>query len=229
MSNQDKWCFAWVAPRIGDEGKDRAALVKGSKWNAGDVITISFLDGDPDLQDRVKQTALAWTAPGLANLILDFRKNTNDTFIRISFVPGGSNSLVGTTCKYITDLTRPTMKFGWLTPASSDLAIRQVVLHEFGHALGLIHEHQNPGSVINWNKENIYRELSGPPNSWSKETIDRNMFQPYQQSETNYTAVDPKSIMMYPIPASWTTDGFSAGFNDALSDQDKTFIHEQYP
>ena len=226
MANQDQWCFASLVPRPSDEGKDRAALVKSTRWNSGDVITISFLDGDPDLQERVKQTALAWTAPGLANLTFDFRKNTNDTFIRISFAPGGSSSDLGTTCKW-RDPTKPTMHFGWLTPTSVDDEIHRVVLHEFGHALGMVHEHQNPGGVINWNKENVYRDLG--KFGWTKEQVDLNMFDPIAQSETNFTVFDPLSIMIYPIPASWTTDGFSVETNRALSEQDKAFIHEQYP
>jgi hypothetical protein len=55
------------------------------------------------------------------------------------------------------------------------------------------------------------------------------MFRPYEQAETNFTTVDPLSIMMYPFPPSWTLDGFSAGFNNELSDQDKEFIRAQYP
>ena len=35
--------------------------------------------------------------------------------------------------------------------------------------------------------------------------------------------------MMYPIPAAWTTDGFSAGFNRELSGTDKEFIRDAYP
>jgi hypothetical protein len=229
MTNQDKWCFAWFHPRLSYEGKDRAALVKAAKWNPGDVITISFLDGDPSLQERVKQAALAWTAPGLANLTLDFRAHTHDTFIRISFVPGGSNSMLGTTCKWALDLTRPTMKFGWLTPASSDQAVKQVVLHEFGHALGLIHEHQSPAGSINWNKENVYRDLTGPPANWTKEMVDLNIFQPIAASESNFSVFDPLSIMIYPIPVTWTMDGFSVNLNQTLSATDKAFIHGQYP
>ena len=34
--------------------------------------------------------------------------------------------------------------------------------------------------------------------------------------------------MMYPIPATWTTDGFSIGLNAGLSEQDRAFIREQY-
>ena len=44
------------------------------------------------------------------------------------------------------------MNYGWLTPDSDDDELRRVVLHEFGHALGLIHEHQNPEGGIEWNE-----------------------------------------------------------------------------
>ena len=57
MANDNKWCFAWhVAPPAGSK-TERAALVKASKWTPGDVITVSFLDGDPGVQDKVKQVA----------------------------------------------------------------------------------------------------------------------------------------------------------------------------
>lgn len=35
--------------------------------------------------------------------------------------------------------------------------------HEFGHALGLAHEHQNPAGGIEWNEEVILRNLMGRP------------------------------------------------------------------
>jgi len=229
MANEDKWCFAWHVPRKAGEGQDRAALVKAAKWTSGDVITVSFLDGDPDVQKKVQEVAQHWTSPNLARLTLDFRKSTTPkTLIRISFDYPGSWSVIGTTCKQMTDETEPTMNFGWLLPESSDDEIRRVVLHEFGHALGLIHEHQNPGGNIEWNKPNVYRDLQNPPNKWTKEEIDHNMFEPYAKSETNFTAIDPQSIMMYPIPASWTLNGFSVGMNTDLSAKDKQFIHQQY-
>ncbi|MGH8065961.1 MAG: hypothetical protein ACRERE_12175 [Candidatus Entotheonellia bacterium] len=227
MANENQWCFAWPAGRKSTSGADRAALVKGAKWNAGDIITISFLDGDPTVQNKVKNVALQWVAPGMANLVLDFRRETN-TLIRISFQYSGSWSAIGTTCKQVTDRARPTMNYGWLKPSSSDGEIERVVLHEFGHALGLIHEHQNPGGKINWNRDNVIRELSGPPNKWSLQEIEHNMFEPWSQAETNFTAMDAQSIMMYPIPRSWTTDGFSIGLNSKLSPQDRTFIRQQY-
>lgn len=120
------------------------------------------------------------------------------------------------------------MNFGWLTPASTDDDARRVVLHEFGHALGLIHEHQNPRHAIQWNRDAVIADLSGPPNKWSPEVIERNMFEPYSRGEVNSTQLDASSIMMYPVPSRWTTDGFSAGLNSDLSAADKAFIKNQY-
>ncbi len=227
MENENQWCFSWFAPRLASSGQDRAALVKAAKWTAGDVITISFLDGDDNVKEKVKKVALSWTAPGMARLTLDFRKDTN-TLVRISFMYSGSWSVIGTTCKQLTDRTKPTMNFGWLTPASSDAEVRRVVLHEFGHALGLIHEHQNPGGNIRWNRDAVIRDLSGPPNNWPLDVIEHNMFEPYKKAETNYTKLDGASIMMYPIPKTWTIGGFSVGLNGDLSPTDKSFIHSQY-
>ena len=229
IADKTRWCFAWPAAPKSVGGKDKAALIKGSMWNAGDEITISFLDGDSDVQQKVKNAALAWIAPKLARLSFAFREDTNDTLIRISFRYDGSWSVIGTTCKQITDKTQPTMNFGWLTSASTEEEIRQVVLHEFGHALGLIHEHQNPAGGIQWNRDAVIRDLSGPPNNWTLDVIEHNMFEPYSAEETNFTKVDPQSIMMYPIPENWTLNGFSVGLNSDLSPMDRGFVHQQYP
>lgn len=121
------------------------------------------------------------------------------------------------------------MNFGWLTDASSDEEITAVVLHEFGHALGLIHEHLSPDHGIRWNKPVVYQELGAPPNGWSRSVVDDNLFKPWDASETNFTKLDPESIMMYEIPARWTIDGFTTRANTRLSATDREFIAREYP
>jgi hypothetical protein len=230
-SEDRQWCFAWFAEAPGSEGmKSRGALEKDAKWAQNDEITVSFLDGDPALQQRVRSVAKEWVGPPeMANLALSFRNDTNDTDIRISFKYRGSWSMIGKTCRNITDLTQPTMNYGWLRPDSSEESLRRVVLHEFGHAMGLIHEHQNPNGQLRWNRDAVIRDLSGPPNSWSLAVIERNMFQPYAKNEVNSTPLDVHSIMIYPMPAAWNLDGVEVGLNSELSDTDKDFIRQEYP
>jgi hypothetical protein len=229
MPNQDQWCFAFLVPDPKAEtGQTRAAMLNGAKWPSGGTIVLSFLDGDPSLHHRVMQAAQAWCGPMMANVNLFFIGSGDQGDIRISFRYPGSWSAIGTTCLHRTDRSKPTMNFGWLTPHSTDDEVRRVVLHEFGHALGLVHEHQNPGGKIQWNRMNVISDLSGPPNLWSLNVIESNMFKAYEEDDTSFTRLDPQSIMMYPIPAHWTKDGFSTHLNADLSPLDRQFIRQLY-
>ena len=228
MGTENQWCFSWMEVSSASEGKDRQGLVKASRWQPGDAITVCFLDGEKTLQERVKQTAQKWVGPNMANLRFVFQRK-KESLIRISFQPGGSWSVLGTTCRKIKEKSTPTMNFGWLTPATPQQELERVVLHEFGHALGLIHEHQNPLSGIVWDRRQVEKDLSGPPRNWTAERIERNIFAPYAKAESNFTKLDPDSIMLYPIPKAWTRNGFSSALNTKLSNNDIKFIRRQYP
>ena len=54
------------------------------------------------------------------------------------------------------------------------------------------------------------------------------MFRKYDPSLVHSSPVDAESIMMYPIPLSWTQDGFSAGLNTNLTETDKQIVREAY-
>lgn len=228
MENEDQWCFAWFAGEPASEGLFKAVLLNRAKWQSGDKITISFLDGAPELREKVKAVAQTWTGREMANVQFVFQRDT-DSMIRVSFREKGSWSAIGATCMSRKDVTRPTMNFGWLKSDSSDDKVRRAVLHEFGHALGLIHEHQHPDHPIDWNRDAVIKDLSTGSNSWSLAEIEENMFGAYQRKETNFTSFDPESIMLYPIPKSWTRNRFSVGLNAKLSNNDKDFIRQQYP
>jgi serralysin len=227
MPKEQKWCFAWFAAAPPTTGAKKAAIVKGSKWSPGDTISISFLDGTEEQKALVRKFAQGWLDEGRANLKFSWQ-DPPDTDIRISFQFSGSWSVIGTTCRTVPK-TQPTMNFGWLNPGISDDDARQVVLHEFGHALGLIHEHQNPNKAIQWNKPAVIADLQGPPNNWDEETIEHNMFEVYPPDQVAGTQLDSTSIMMYQIPKAWTLDGTSSEFNGDLSATDKVFIKNQYP
>lgn len=204
---------------------ERMALVKEVTWQPGDIIQVGFLDGDPGVQKKVRKTAEEWM--DFANLKLRFG-DVDDADIRISFKERGSWSYLGTVCRRIRK-PEPTMNYGWLTPDSSEDEVNRVVLHEFGHAFGCIHEHQNPAGGIKWNKPVVYAYYGGPPNNWSKEQVDNNLFALYAEELTVHTEFDRESIMLYPIDKRFTLDGLEVGLNTDLSERDKEFIAETYP
>jgi serralysin len=230
--NEHHFCSCLTAGDLSDEDKkalggQKAALLLGAKWPVGGTITLRFLEGTAELQQRVRKVAEEWLK--LANLEFAWRTQ-GPTDVRIAFKQGrGSWSYLGTQCKRIAE-PQPTMNYGWLTPTSNDDELRRVVLHEFGHALGLIHEHQNPkGGGIVWNRDAVIHDLQGPPNNWDEATIENNMFKKYPEKEIAGTKPDATSIMMYPIPRAWTKDGTQAGLNGELSQKDKDFIRDAYP
>ncbi|HYP43571.1 MAG TPA: hypothetical protein VEQ66_00045 [Propionibacteriaceae bacterium] len=219
--------FCVVVSRAAQAANDKAALLNEARWNPGDQIRVRFLGGAPELRARVQEVAERWTGPGMAHLYFSF-VDEGDSEIRIAFREGdGSWSYLGTQCREIS-ADEATMNYGWLTPDSPDDELQRVVLHEFGHALGLIHEHQNPEGGIDWNEPAVIADLSGPPNNWDEATIRRNVLDHYPRDAVTATPVDPDSIMMYAIPAAWTNDGFSADLNSDLSEQDKQLISTVY-
>ena len=199
-------------------------------WPRGATLRISFLDGDQDVKDKVKAMAMTWMSH--ANIKFNFIKEVDpEAHIRISFQQEGSWSAVGQDAlnEAFFPKGEPTMNYGWLN-LESPPEDYSVVLHEFGHALGLVHEHQSPASGIHWNRDAVIKALSGPPNKWDVPTIEHNVLNKYSSGiVTQYTAFDPQSIMLYTFPSSWTEDGMAFAENKVLSTADIEFIKLRYP
>ena len=207
----------------------KLALMTGKRWAKGRALDVHFLDGSAKQQEKVKTNASHWM--NFANIKLNFGAKAQAQ-IRISFVADpGSWSAVGTDC-LLTDAfpaNSATMNFGWLKDETDDVEYRRVVTHEFGHALGAIHEHQNPRGGIVWNLPAVYAYFSGPPNNWTKAEIDHNVVQKYSVDQLNATTFDPASIMLYSFPKELLASGHATANNTDLSAGDKTFIKTMYP
>lgn len=195
-------------------------------WGTGMVLRVRLLD-TPDLGDRVLAIAGDWTRH--ANLDLQL-VDDGPAEIRVTFAAPGNWSAVGTDA-LVTEYfpaDGPTMCLSEIRRAESHLRVERIVRHEFGHAIGLVHEHSSPAADIPWDEEAVYAELSGPPNHWDRETIHRNVFCRYQASSTNFTDFDPDSVMLYELPARWTRDRRTFAENIKLSPTDESFAARIY-
>lgn len=223
----------------------KAAFLLSTLWDVNDTITISFLPLPPsnkmpkwyDLSmlhgpldpletqvrslnavDAVKLIVQSRLQP-LVGLTLKFVENRGD--IRIVFdTQGGAWSFVGTQCKNV-DLDKPTMCFGWLDVGT--------IVHEFCHALGMIHEHQNPfGKGIQWNEAKVY-QWARMTQGWDRQTTYSNIIERYRTDQVNGSEFDPKSIMLYFYPKELTSDGVGTSANHSLSYLDSEWLKHIYP
>jgi hypothetical protein len=215
------------APRGGAPGERqmRMALLTNTRWKPGRELHIAFMGGNTTVKRKIEEVAVQWMDFANVSLVFD---DSPKAEIRIAFdTNDGSWSYLGTDALGIPK-SKPTMNYGWLTPNTDADEYSRVVLHEFGHALGCIHEHQHPTNGIPWDKEKVYAYYK-QTDGWSRAEVDEQLFAKYSKSETNFSEFDPRSIMLYAIPDDLTIGNFSVGWNRRLSPTDKEFIARMYP
>jgi hypothetical protein len=212
-----KMCSA-PEPVLAQGFTTNAAGLFDCKWRDRTSLSVTFLDGDPTVQARVMAAARQWE-PHIGITLNVVSSPPAD--IRISFGEvGRSWSKLGS----CTESATVTMNYGWLFPSSSDEEYRSTVLHQFGHAFGLIHEHQHPGAAIPWDVPRVYEwcRVQG----WDTATCNANMFE--RPRRTNFSQYDPLSTMVYAIDNSLTTGDFETARNNDLAARDRTFITTWY-
>lgn len=129
--------------------------------------------------------------------------------IRVSFKQRhGNKSFIGTDALLLDD-DKPTMNL--------EEPLLEVALHEFGHALGLDHEHQHPFSGLKWNKKAVVENFQG---IWRLEQIEANIFSKYDIDSYMWKDYDRTSIMHYEIPPRWLLSGSGVPRNEHISAHD---------
>lgn len=221
MPNAKHICFDRILPRdlmkpmhtVRMDGRARAIIIPSKMWLTGSTLTVRFMGGTAQQQAAVREQCGWWAEH--ANLGFDFN-NAADADIRISFdTNDGAWSYIGTDATHI-PANEPTMNLGFLDGGTA--------AHEFGHAIGLAHEHQNPAGGIEWNRDAVIQDLSGPPNNWTVEQIEHNVFRKYSVDQIRGTDFDGNSIMLYFFPDAWVLNGSGTHQNEFLSELDKAFI-----
>ncbi|WP_417721877.1 hypothetical protein [Salipiger sp.] len=247
-------------------------------WRPRSALRVAFLDGDQDLHGDIAH--VAGQIGTVCGMTLDFGELADGSFrrwseadtdhaadIRVSFDKRGNFSLVGTDSidgsvgdAFGTVGGRPgqtSLNLGGFA-VKRPAGWRGTVLHEFLHALGFHHAHQNMRgpcqAAFRWEDDEgyqpcrdgvgryisdrdgrrpgIYTYLAGYPNHWDRAKVDRNL-----KTEEDPAVIagpfDPASVMLYRFPPLFyrTTPSACAPVGDGqtLSEGDIRGLQLLYP
>ena len=226
-NSNDKHICLEKYPALLNGEVNKGSILQQYRWTSGETVRVKFLNGDSYLQQKVKQFASEWMS--YANINFVFVPTDQNSDIKINFDNSNASwSYYGNYCQNLGQY-QASMNFGWFNAYTSDSEFSRTTIHEFGHALGMVHEHQNPNVTIPWNRPAVYAYFSGSPNYWSASEVDSNILNTFSPSETNSGVYDKASIMHYFFPDGLTTDGSTFTQNNILSPTDKSFIGQVYP
>lgn len=211
---------------------------RASAWDRGSTLSICFLDGSPEIQRKVATTAVEWNYAG-APVTLRFRPGgaafqcgPQSGDIRITIVSSNSWAPYGRRNR------SADMRLALVPPGGlSEAKFRQIVLHEFGHALGLWHELKHASGRC-WSEFDM-DELRAHYSREFGMTTDAQIFAAIgtfdpivMARDFESTDFDRHSIMMYAFPKELYRDGTRspcwAALRDSISDGDKATLDKAY-
>jgi hypothetical protein len=236
-----------MPPRVaeGHEPGKRAAIAD-VLW-PDRVVQVGFVnpltEWGKTLRQQVQTIAPVWSQ--YANIEFQFTEGWTED-ITINFEPdpaqkwgyGTYFSYLGTDARNFSRSNKPSMCliFDPNDRRNDQAEFQRVILHEFGHALGLIHEHMRPDRPIVWNLQEVWRQYSSTGWDWNMivaQVVRAYGSDPREKPIIDQTPFDPQSIMMYPFPAglAYYQDGkpFVSDWNRQLTQNDIDLVSRSYP
>ena len=160
------------------------------------LIKVAFLSGSNDQHTAVATAAAAWLTTSVGSrFAFEFGADKSKSVVRVDFAAKGSNwSYVGRD-NLMHGRDTKTMNIEWLSLTA--------VQHEFGHVLGLRHEHQFPGKAIRWHREFVIEAMK--KRGWKPALTEEQIFTRFDARATciGDPHFNPKSVMLYPIAPGW--------------------------
>ena len=190
-------------------------------WPQFSTIRISLMGMTNEQEQFTKDNINKW-AP-YVNLTFEFTDGPDGDirFVANNNVSGGY-SYVGTRAQTDVAADQPTGEIGFEGGLNEFNA--GTIIHEFGHALALLHEHQHPEHTLDYNWEQIRQDYEDQK---IPHLVDVNFAE--ISSGIVKSDYDQSSVMHYSFPAKYLKSGSAVEARNDVSEKDKAFAMSLYP
>ncbi|HEX5103981.1 MAG TPA: M12 family metallopeptidase [Pirellulaceae bacterium] len=195
---------------------------------ADKILRFYFQPGTPaNLADRIIEHARTWTKH--IDLKFDVVHDPARAVVRVR-----CSRLVGHASHIGSDGLRVPVNQETMTLGFSDLIDFEkqpkynefVVLHEVGHALGLIHEHNRGDAALDFDRGRTIAYFA--TRGLNAAQVQYNIFDRWTKPLVKFSEYDPKSIMHYMFPKEIMRSGQGTAQNFELSPNDIRMAQEMY-
>lgn len=218
--------FCTRRPRVKIRGRQPAFVLNYKlEWTKAMTLNVFFFGTNyPDVISHVINVANEWSH--YCGMKFNPVTRMSDSQIRVTFEEGGYSSAVGIEAMQGEYSQHYTMCLEGLDTLKDETEFRRVVLHEFGHALGLEHELQSPAATIPWDTAALYKYY-WDHYQWKPDSILHQVLSKLEN--VYYTGFDSTSIMIYAVPDTLTKGDYQIRWPTKLSANDKSEINKWYP